>query len=78
MASNRIPSAVCSPQRQPLSFRVKSLSKPRVLYNVSYVSRRWSCDCPDARYRGRRCKHMQILCLLAKQHGIGGLAKLAN
>jgi hypothetical protein len=78
MAASSIPSAVCSSQRQPLSFRVKSLSKPRVLYNVSYVGRRWLCNCPDARYRGRRCKHLQILCLLARHHGIRGLAKLAN
>jgi hypothetical protein len=49
MAASRIPSAVCSPQRPPLSFRVKSLSKPRVLYNISYVDRRWSCDCQQAK-----------------------------
>ena len=62
-----------------LALRVKSLSQPGVLYNVMYIRRRWACDCPDARYRKRRCKHVQILALLARRmRGVRRLVELAG
>ncbi len=62
-----------------LALRVKSLSRPGVLYNATYIGRRWACDCPDSRYRGRRCKHVQILALLARRmRGVRRLVALAG
>jgi hypothetical protein len=37
-----------SHHRAPLRLRVKSLTKARVLYEVLYSNRHWTCTCPDA------------------------------
>ena len=47
-----------------IQLRVKSFTRHRVAYNVRYSARKWTCDCPDARYRGNACKHVAILRLL--------------
>lgn len=47
-----------------IELRVKSFTRRGVTYNVRYSDRKWTCDCPDARYRGNACKHIAILRLL--------------
>ena len=47
-----------------MELRVKSLTQTGVTYRVRYANRKWTCECPDARHRNRRCKHAVILGLL--------------
>ncbi len=64
------PASTLSPEqktclaKQPLAFRVKSLTRKGITYGVSYADRRWTCSCPSARYRRGKCKHVAMLRVL--------------
>ena len=60
--------------KRPIELRVKSFTRRGFAYNVRYSDRKWTCDCPDARYRGGPCKHVAILSLL----GPKGIPRLAG
>jgi hypothetical protein len=40
-------------------YRLEKLDGPT--YDIDATAQEWRCDCPDATYRNRECKHVKVL-----------------
>jgi hypothetical protein len=44
---------------RPPAYRLEKLDGPT--YDIDATAPEWRCDCPDATYRNRECKHVKAL-----------------
>jgi hypothetical protein len=56
-------------QINPTSFFVRSQSGTSG-YAVTMVGQRWSCDCPDHKYRQIQCKHIHAVIAAKSETGL--------